>query len=355
VPWVGWLDAARLLTGFLLLSKVPAPSRWGRVRSDAAVIIPARNEAASLPALLESLKTQLGPGDELVVVDDSSEDSTAAVAEELGARVVPSGDLPQGWLGKPRACQVGADATEAPVLVFVDADVRFVAPGSLRSVVAEVDDLGGLVSVQPAHHPRQPAESLAAFFNLVSMMASGAFLPGGPKPRVAFGPVLACRRRDYEEIGGHESIKAEVLDDAALAAGFRKSGDRVRILGGRSAIAFRMYPEGLSQLIEGFTKNFAAGARTTRPALMVAVVFWMSGLMSAPFRGPLRYLLFAGQVSWLLSRIGRFQWWTGPAYPIPLVVFLAVFVRSLLAMAMGRPVSWKGRQVGGRQDGGQQG
>ncbi len=346
---MSWLiDLARLAVGFLLLSRVPRPGRWGRARSDVAVIIPARNEAESLPRLLEGLLPQLRNGDELVVVDDESEDGTARLAEEAGARVVRAGELPNGWTGKSRACHLGVEATHAPVLVFLDADVRFDEPGTLQAVVAELDDRGGLVSVQPGHDPVGAGEQMAAFFNLVSMMGTGAFMPFGPVPKVAFGPVLACRREDYRKAGGHEAVAAEVLDDAALAERFRSIDLPVRLMGGGKALTFRMYPQGIPQMVEGFTKNFAAGARRTNPLVMAAVVFWLSGAIAAPFRGWLRYGLYAGQIAALLPRVGRFRWWVPVVYPLPLTVFLGVFVRSLMSLATGRPVRWKGRLVGGR-------
>lgn len=343
------VDLGRLTVGFLLLARLRRPGRWGRARSDVAVIVPARNEAESLPNLLAGLLPQLRSGDELVVVDDGSNDGTAEEAARLGAKVVAAGPVPDGWIGKSWACHVGVGATSAPVLVFLDADVRFEDPAALRAVVAESDDCGGLVSVQPAHVPDAPGEQMAAFFNLVSMMGTGAFIPMGPAPKVAFGPVLACRRSDYLQSGGHESVSGEVLDDVALAGRFRQIGLPIRLMAGGRAITFRMYPDGLAQLIEGFTKNFAAGARSTNPIVMAGVVFWISGLITAPFRGWLRYALYAGQVAVLLARVGKFRWWVSAFYPAPLAVFLGVFGRSVFAVVSGRPVKWKGRYIGGRR------
>ncbi|MDX8145783.1 glycosyltransferase [Lentzea sp. BCCO 10_0061] len=69
---------------------------------DASVlaVVPARNEEATLPRLLPGLVGQ--PGVRVVVVDDASEDGTAAVARRRGGRVVRSGT----WLG-------GEDARDA--------------------------------------------------------------------------------------------------------------------------------------------------------------------------------------------------------------------------------------------------
>ena len=121
---VGWI------LGWLLLWRLrplptPEPDSSGSTdRPAIAVVVPARNEASALPHLLPGLAAQLQPGDELVVVDDHSTDATAVVATRLGAQVVHPPALPDGWLGKPHACWTGASSTTAPLLLFVDADVR---------------------------------------------------------------------------------------------------------------------------------------------------------------------------------------------------------------------------------------
>jgi hypothetical protein len=81
-----------------------------------SVIIPALNEAATLPRLLRALQSQTRPPDEIIVADANSTDGTAAVARELGARVVVG--------GRPGpARNSGARAATGDVLLFLDADV----------------------------------------------------------------------------------------------------------------------------------------------------------------------------------------------------------------------------------------
>jgi glycosyltransferase involved in cell wall biosynthesis len=110
-------------------------------RDSVAVIIPARNEASVIGALVESLARQLQPGDELVVVDDHSTDATAEIARTAGARVIDAPDLPPGWAGKPHACLFGVMATTAPTLVFLDADIT-PGPGLINRLAVAVSGLG---------------------------------------------------------------------------------------------------------------------------------------------------------------------------------------------------------------------
>lgn len=82
-----------------------------------SVVIPAYNEEELLPQLLDSLNSQTFKDFEVIVADAQSEDRTAIIAEEAGARVV-AGGMP----GAGR--NAGARAAEGRFLLFLDADVR---------------------------------------------------------------------------------------------------------------------------------------------------------------------------------------------------------------------------------------
>lgn len=332
---------------WVLLWRIPTPSLRARTSADRpAVVVPARNEADNLGRLLPSLA---GVDAEVIVVDDGSVDGTAAAARAHGATVVDPGDPDPGWTGKAWACTAGVRATAAPRLVFLDADV-VVEPGGLDSVLAEHDDVGGLVSVQPWHAVERPYEQLSAFFNLIAMMSVDAFTPWGRRvrPTGAFGPCLVVDRTDYAAAGGHagESVRGAVLDDVSLARAVQRTGRGVTVFGGRGAVRFRMYPHGLRSLVEGWTKNFAGGAAGTRPLTLVLVVVWMSGLIGAVVDlEPLLYAAFALQLAVLLRRVGSFSPLTALLYPIPLAFFVGVFLRSVVLTYVRREVAWRGRRV----------
>src|SRR5918993_2324740 len=81
-----------------------------------SVVVPARDEEDTLPALLHSLARLDTAVSEVVVVDDDSGDATASVARSGGAVVLPAGTPPPGWTGKAWACHVGAQATGGQLL-----------------------------------------------------------------------------------------------------------------------------------------------------------------------------------------------------------------------------------------------
>jgi glycosyltransferase involved in cell wall biosynthesis len=110
----------------------PQPDSGEPLTSRAAILLPVRNEAYRVEPCLRSLLVQPG---ELLVLDDKSTDATADVVRSVGGariRLLSGAPRPAGWLGKPFACHQLASATDADVLVFVDADV-VLAPGAIEA------------------------------------------------------------------------------------------------------------------------------------------------------------------------------------------------------------------------------
>jgi len=358
---LGWL------AGTWLLWSVPRCRPQAEPDDDAtdplgrvSVVIPARDEEATLPRLLASVRAQEPRPTQVVVVDDHSSDATSAVASEAGASVVACAPLPRGWTGKSWACWTGAKSSSEATLVFLDADTEL-EPEGLARVLAEHQRRGGLVSVQPFHRTERPYEAFSAFFNLVSMMAVEAFTPlrGRRSATGAFGPCLVCTRDDYVRAGGHQSVAGEVVEDVALARRFASLGLPVACLGGAGTIGFRMYPGGPAHLVEGWTKNFAAGAGATRPITFAMISAWLAGCITtgvgvagvlsrrrlAARASVAGYLAYALQLRWMLRRVGTFGWWPAALYPVPLAGFLALFTRSVAVSACRGEVPWKGRMV----------
>ncbi len=363
LPVVGW--AAGWGAGWWLGWRLPELGRPSRVvpiegpraRPVVAVVVPARDEERSIGALLASLAEQVPSPAEVVVVDDGSTDATAAIASAHGARVVAAGDLPEGWAGKPWACHIGVQATTAPTLVFLDADVTL-APGALAEVVAEHRNRGGLVSVLPQHRPGPGYEQWSAPFNLVSVMGSGAAAPtGAGRADAAFGPCLVTSRVELAEVGGLASVAADVVEDIALARRFHEAGLPVSARAGGDLVGFRMYPAGPRQLIEGWTKNMAAGSTAVPWWRSALVALWVTAGLGGPLVAVRRrdrtgvlvalaaWLAFAVQFRLLAERLGRFRWWVAPAHPALLAGFVGLFARSARACWWHGSVAWRGRQV----------
>ena len=347
---IGWVLGWLLLWQLRPLPDAPRSGAGSSPveRPSFAVVIPARNEAEALPHLLPELVGQLRAGDELVVVDDHSSDATSDVATRYGVQIVTPPDLPGGWLGKPHACWRGAEATTAPILLFVDADVR-PAPDLLdRMALAWSAHPDGVVSMQPWHRTGSWAEQASLLANVTALMGSGGFTVAGPRlsPTVAFGPVLAIGRTTYDDAGGHRAVRTLHTEDIGLA---RLAGTST-LYTGRPDTAFRMYPAGLGQLVQGWTRSLATGARFTRWWLSLAVVLWVWSLAGGWLAEPLVYPLSALQFWVLGRRAGAMHPLTALLYPLAVAVFVWIFVRSLFAIVFRRQVTWKQRSVAARPD-----
>jgi 4,4'-diaponeurosporenoate glycosyltransferase len=321
-----------------------------------SIIIPARNEEQNLPTLLRSLAAQPAHPREIIVVDDASTDRTAEVARLHGACVISSKPLPDGWRGKTWACHQGAQSATGKWLLFLDADTWFERDGLQRVLAEFLAAGGGVLSIAPHHAVRNFHEQFSAFFNLVMLAGTGAFTIIGDRftPRGLLGQFLLIERTAYERVGGHEAVKGRILENFWLAEPLRAAGVSLKCRTGRGVFAFRMYPQGLRALVEGWTKGFASGAGQTPLPLLLLVVAWMTGLMFAPlgivFAGAPQYWLAAyglcaAQVAWLLRRVGTFHWLVALLYPVPLIFYFLVFARSLRRSRNKQAVSWKGRQI----------
>ena len=360
--WIGISMLVRWLLGWALALRLPAlscdqPSQRRRV----SVLIPARNEAFTLPVLLAALARQHCQPEEVIVVDDHSSDGTAAIAQGAAAdlglaiRVIQPPPLPEGWCGKPWALHHGVETSVGEVLVFLDADTE-PEPEFLERLLACHERLGGLVSVQPYHRTERAYEQLSVLFNLVGLMA----VQLGPGCGVAFGPALVSSRDDYMRAGGHAAVAGKVVEDWFLAHCYEQAGLPVSAYIGDGAIAYRMYPGGLVDMVIGFDKNFATAAGEVRWPWMLAVLLWLSGLFWAAWCLPaallgwplvgsrallpnaLIYAAYALQLLVLTRRVGRFSW-INLVFPIPVLFFLAVFVLAILNLERGE-VLWKGRR-----------
>lgn len=365
---MGWLTVSvlvRWLLGWVLSWHLPLLPR-GSVQGQPSisVLIPARNEAGTLPNLLASLSRQHQQPLEVIVIDDHSSDGTAAIARAAAGRlplkVIAPPPLPPGWCGKTWALHHGVQTSLGDVLVFLDADTE-PEPDLLGSLVALQQRLGGLVSVQPFHRTEQPYEQLSLLFNLVGLLA----VPLGPRCGVAFGPAMTTSRQDYDRSGGHRAVADKVVEDWFLGHCYEQAGLPVSAYIGCGQISYRMYPGGLRDMVVGFDKNFATAAGEVHWPWMLAVVLWLSGLFWAawclpasllgwpmlgdpsPLSNGLIYAAFALQLAWITRRVGSFRW-IPLIFPVPVLFFLGVFLLAIINLERGQ-VQWKGRSVSTRE------
>lgn len=350
--------------GFVFFYHIPVCNKAkvkNGIRPTLSIVIPARNEETNIPNLMRSLRGQIKADDEVIVVDDQSEDKTSAVAEKEGAILVKSQQLPPGWTGKAWASYQGAQVANGKLLIFLDADTA-IEDGGLDRIISSYSETGGVMSIQPYHNMRKLYEQLSAFFNLVLMGAMGSFTILGRrvKPIGLFGPVIALYKKLYFESGGFEKVKGEILEDLAFGNELKKRGVNLYCYGGRRTVSFRMYPRGIIELISGWSKGFAMGAIETSIPVLIMVVAWITGatgsarhLIQAIITTDISlitlwgvlFVAYAIQIYWMLYRIGNFKPYTALLFPIPLLFFVIVFVYSFFIISIRKTVKWKGRTL----------
>jgi glycosyltransferase involved in cell wall biosynthesis len=226
-----------------------------------SAIIPARNEEASIARAVESVAAQAEVG-EVIVVDDQSTDRTSAILAELAARipklkVLMTGELPDGWVGKNYAVSIGAAAARGDWLLFTDADT-YHYPGSTRRALADaVDHEAALVSYSPEQEMETFWERALIPYVYCRLSARFSFArvndPEQPDA-AANGQYLMILRDVYRSVGGHASVAGEVLEDVALARRVKEARYRIYFTAPIGIVRTRMY-RSFRTMWEGWTKN----------------------------------------------------------------------------------------------------
>lgn len=332
------------------------PPRLASVDERVSVLLPLRNEAQRLAPMLRSVLAQQGVGAiEVLGYDDESSDATAAILADIGAdrvTIVPTRPLPAGWLGKPHACAVLAAAATGDVLVFVDADVRL-APDAVAGAV-QLMRTHGLGFVSP--YPRQLAHSWLE--RLVQPLLTWSWLtllPLRPAERsrrpslaAANGQFLVVDAPGYRAAGGHAAVRADVVDDVALARALRATGARGGFVDGHAIATCRMYDDARG-LLDGYAKSLWTAFGSTSGAVVVAVsmlVVWCAPWVLLGWTLASLPAAAAGIVSRLVAalRTGSRPAIDAVAHPLSVIAFVALVGLSLVRHRRGRLV-WKERSV----------
>lgn len=347
------------LCGWCMLINIRVlTSNAQRQSKSISVIIPARNEEANLIKLLPTLLNQTIKPHEIIVVNDDSEDRTEEVAREAGVTVVKPDSLPSGWLGKPWACWNGANHSSGDLMLFLDADLTL-EKDAIERLCSEWESRGGIISVQPYHQMNSVLERLSSLFNMIVMAAMQSFTMFRKKPAGAFGPCLLIDRESYTKIGGHEGIKHQVLEHMEMGRVALSQHVKVTCFAGYDAVYFRMYPEGLKSLFNGWCKSFALGSSKTPLLSLLLSVAWITGGISLTIQLPLLvfqefsevaiwgifYLLYVIQIHFLMQKVGTFTFLSALWHPVHFLFFSTVYIWSFVLSAIKKEVKWKGREI----------
>jgi glycosyltransferase involved in cell wall biosynthesis len=339
---------------------IPAPGEVPAV----SVLIPARNEERSIAAAVESVLASRSVTVEVVVLDDDSEDGTAARVAEIACRdrrvrLLTAPPLPAGWCGKQHACDVLAGAARYPLLAFLDADARLATDGLARLTAFQTRSRADLVSGIPHQETGTLLERMV--IPLIHFILLG-FLPMArmrrsrhPAFAAGCGQLFLATRQGYDRSGGHAAIRTTLHDGILLPRAFRAAGLWTDLCDATDLADCRMY-RSAGELWHGLAKNateglaapgmivpatvLLLGGQVLPPALLAAAA-WLSphALALAIAAAVLAYLpRLISAVRFRQSLVGALL------HPAGVCVLLAIQWYALVRSLLRRPATWKGRR-----------
>src|SRR6185437_10145196 len=342
-----------------------------------SAIIPARNEEASIARAVESVAAQAEVG-EVIVVDDWSTDRTAAILEELSARVpklrvVAAEPLPPGWTGKNHAVAIGAREAEGEWLLFTDADTDHGLGSARRALNDAVEHDAVMVSYSPEQELGSFWERALIPFVYCRLGARFSFArvndPAKPDA-AANGQFLLVLADAYAAVGGHGGVAGQVLEDVALARRLKQAGHRIYFTAPVGLVRTRMY-RSFGAMWEGWTKNLyplMGGSARSMLLELAEVAPWFEALAlisiavyASRRHGPSLWLVVLLAIAALAGRSARYgSELYRNLFPVSLIqyyvpavcMYTAALVASWWRNTHGTVV-WKGREYATGRHGGQ--
>ncbi len=340
-----------------------------------SICVPARNEENNIRRCAEAALAQDYPNIEVIVLDDRSTDATSEILRQLAAqndmlKIVSGSDLPEGWAGKPHALFQASAAAYGEWLCFVDADT-FLKPEAISSVYAKA------IETKADLFTTMNQQILGSFWEkvvmpLVMTALSVGFSPrkvNDPKTRdaIANGQFIFIKRSVYDAIGGHESVKDQIVEDKAISEQVKWNGYHLVVADGMQVLSTRMYTS-LATMWEGWTKNIYLGLRD-HPAMLLLGAFGATlALIAAlflpiwPVLGGLwlfngggllavaviiQSLIVWGVLIYLRVRVANkmnISAWYALTTPLGAGVFAAMMLTSAWKVLSGQGVTWRGRK-----------
>jgi len=354
------------------------PDTW----PDVVAVVPARNEAAMLPATLPALLGQEYPGTlAVILVDDGSSDGTAEVAARIAAesgrplRVISGTPPEEGrWAGKVwamaqglRAAGAGPAGSEPGYVLFTDADIAW-APGTLRALVAAAEgDDRDLVSQMALLRTASGWERVvvpAFVYFFAQLYPFRRVNVPGSRTAAAAGGCMLVRRAALEKSGGLAPISGALIDDVAMGRLIKSQRGRCWLGLSRQVVSVRPYP-GLASLWQMVARS-AYTQLNYSPAILAATLAGLLFLYLLPPAGAVIGLAAvatggtgtaavltaaAGLAGWALMslsylpmlRLYRLSPLRAPGLPLVALLYAGMTADSARRHYTGRGAQWRGR------------
>jgi len=356
------------------------PTKISSQKSRISILIPARNEENSIRKCLTSVVNQQYSNIEIIVLDDNSSDETPIILEnirddnpDINIKLIKGLPKPDHWLGKNWACNQLSEYSTGQVLIFIDADTKLES-GFLESVNTAISENSlDALTVWPHQILGTFWEKVVIpqmYFVIYTLLpikytySDPKWMPKTliPKFRASFaaacGQCMIFTRSTYNAIGGHASVKDEVVEDVQLARRVRALNLRFRMFHGNDTFSCRMYASE-PEILQGFRKNFLAGFDYNIPfflfswgihfigyilpwiALIAGIILVSSHLMIVS--GIL--ILLPVIMRFLIDTDNRWSLYYSPLHVLGVLWFNRLAMIVLVDRIMGRKTNWKNRSV----------
>ena len=240
--WIFFIKS--MIESFRLSPHLDKFENISKLTPKVSIILPARNEEEFIGKCLESLLDQDYENYEVIAIDDSSEDSTGKIISEFAKKNskiihVSAKPKPEGWMGKNWACMEGYRKASGELLLFTDADTRH-SKNVISLAVAH------LISLELDALSTIPRMLTFDFWTNISLPMISTFLHtrfsalnvNNPSKKTAyfFGSFFIMKKKTYEEVGMHEGVKQEIIEDGALGKKVKEAGYKMRMVRGEHLV-----------------------------------------------------------------------------------------------------------------------
>lgn len=328
-----------------------------------AVVSPARNEEDAIADAVRCKLSDPCSWIQFLFVNDRSTDTTGSIldrvtADDPRACVLHNETLPEGWLGKVYAQQLGVEAaaiSKEGWYLFSDGDTHIRA-GAVSAAVAWAESLGAdHVSMTP-RIVKGPAILRLCLPSLLRglLVMLKLWKANDDRSPAAFGvgAFNLVRRSALERAGGLEQLKLEVADDVGIGQIIKDSGGRSRVALGSEWVHIEWYRTA-RQFLAGSEKGVAKARSRGRLLLVGCVAIAVTALDIGPFilagwfPHPAAWLALATAAFAVFLSVVLASWFALSARwallsPIGSVVCLLVVGRSIVLACVRGGVRWRG-------------
>jgi glycosyltransferase involved in cell wall biosynthesis len=320
-----------------------------------SVLIPARNEEESLPALLTSLQQQKHKYFEVIVYDDESTDRTAAITQSFSQKderfkYLKGKTLPEGWMGKNHACHQLAQNAKGTYFLFLDADVQ-TGPELIQQALAYLNKYKlSLLSIFPVQKMASFGERITVpVMNWILVSLLPMILIRNSRMvsfAAANGQFMLFRAADYKKYRFHELLKDNKVEDIEISRKMKSMGLKVHTLLANQQVSCRMY-DGFRSSIYGFSKNvvnyFGNSYLATIVFGLVTTFGWLVFLVNGRIDLLLIYLAIIVLTRLFVSLASRQNPFSNILFlPLQQLSFDLMVIQSLKNKLTGK-YQWKGR------------